>query len=491
MTSGVQRLSARVCFGLVTLVPISILLGLLVFAPPDGNERSQWLQFLGHFHPIAVHLPIAILILVPLIELAGRSRYFPHLLPSVDFLLGVATCGAIAAVGLGWCLARSGSYSGRLVEQHMWGGISVAGAAWLCWLLHAKSRESRLNPAYAIALIATVGLVTFTGYRGGQLSQGENHLTEHMPERLRTLLGLPVFASMSSDSSIGGPTTFYGARVQPIFSQHCISCHGQAKHRANLRLDSYKAVMRGSKHGWVIQAGKPQTSKLFHRITLPPTDDDFMPAEHKPPLSKSEVERIELWISSGASGTQLAASMKDLPDDSQGSTAVAEVAFAEVDSVAVAKQRSGLAPVVAQFQRRFPSALEYESRGSADLVIDASLLGSSFGDDELAALAPLREHIVAADFSGTTITDRSCSEIAAMKSLRSLKLMHTKITDATVKAFAPLSRLESLNLFDTAVTADALPALSSLPKLRHLYLEGTKISPDASIPEQLKAKIVF
>jgi uncharacterized membrane protein len=491
MTFEAQRLSSRVYFGLFTLVPISILLILVMFAPPDGNERSQWLQFLGHFHPIAVHLPIAILILVPLFELAGRSRSFPHLLPSVDFLLGVATWGAIAAVGLGWCLARSGSYSGRLVTQHMWGGVSVAVAAWVCWLLRERSKETRLNPVYAIALSATVGLVLFTGYRGGQLSQGENHLTEHMPQQLRSLLGIHAFASISSNSANGGPATYYGARIQPIFSQHCIGCHGQSKHKAKLRLDSYDAVMRGGKDGPVIKLGNPQGSELFHRVNLPPTDDDFMPAEHKPPLSANETKRIERWISSGASGTQLAESIKDSPDDLTATIPVAEVTFAEIDPAAVAKQRAALAPVVAQLQQRFPSTLAYETRGSANLVVNASLLGSRFGDGDLAALAPISSQIVVADFSNTAITDRSSGIIAAMNRLRSLRLMNTKITDASVKAFTPLSQLESLNLFDTAVTADALIAIGQLPKLNHLYVHGTRITPDAPMPEQLKNKITF
>jgi uncharacterized membrane protein len=491
MTFAAQHPSARICFGLLTLLPISLLLILVVFAPPDGNERSQWLQFLGHFHPIAVHLPIAILILVPLLELAGRSRYFPQLLPAVDFLLGVATCGAIAAVGLGWCLARSGSYSGRLVSQHMWGGVSVAAAAWVCWLLHARTNAARLNTRYGIALIVTVGLVMFTGYRGGQLSRGENHLTEHMPPQLRTLLGLQAFANISQTSSNGGPATFYGAHIQPILSQHCIGCHGQSKHKARLRLDSYDAVMRGSKDGPVIKAGNPQGSELLTRVTLPPTDDDFMPAEHKPPLSPNEIKRIRHWISSGASGTQLAESAKDSLDDSAAATAVTEVSFTELDPAAIAKQRGSLAPIVAQLQQRFPSALEYESRGSADLVINASLLGANFGDDELAALAPISGQIVVADFSATAITDRSSGNIATMKRLRSLRLMHTRITDATVQALSPLSQLESLDLFDTAVTVDALPAIGRLPKLRRLYLQGTKISPAAPMPEVLKSKIVF
>jgi Leucine-rich repeat (LRR) protein len=187
----------------------------------------------------------------------------------------------------------------------------------------------------------------------------------------------------------------------------------------------------------------------------------------------------------------LAESVRDLPDDSGTSIVVAEVSIEAFDPTEVAKRRTTLAPAVAQLQQRFPSILDYESRGSANLVINASLLGSKFGDDELASLAPISGQIVAADFSRTSITDRSSSTIASMKNLRSLRLTDTKITDATVKALAPLSKLESLNLFGTAVTADALTTLSHLPKLRHLYAQGTKISPDTPMPEELKDKIIF
>ena len=80
--------------------------------------------------------------------------------------------------------------------------------------------------------------------------------------------------------------------------------------------------------------------------------------------------------------------------------------------------------------------MDYESRESANLVIDVSALGAKFGDDDLAAIKPLTEQIVIADFSGTAITDRSAASIAAMKRLRVLRLMHTGITDVTVRASA-------------------------------------------------------
>ncbi len=480
--------SARGLFGLVALAPILLLAVLLLLAPPDGGERTQFLQFVGRFHPISVHLPIALLMLIPLLELAGRTRYFAYLLASIDFLLGTATLGAIGAAMLGWSLGRNGGYSGPLVTQHMWGGVAVAAAAWLCWFLRAQAVAGGRQRLYVLTLLTTVGIVSFTGYRGGQLSQGENHLTEFMPEPLQSVLGVSASEPVVH-SGAGGPETFFGARIQPLFANHCTSCHGRNKHKGKLRLDSFDALMRGGKHGAVVKANETKASELFRRITLPPTDDEFMPTDGKRPLSASDVKLIELWITSGASGTQAVDAIKDLPASS--TSQVAEVTFDEVDLEAVAKQRESLAAVVTQLQQRFPRLLDYQSRSSADLVINASLLGLKFGDNELAALAPLSERIVGADLSNTAITDRSAGALSTMKHLRELRLMHTKISDATVQALGGLDQLESLSLFDTPVTSANLPVVARLPKLRHVYVAGTRISPDATLPPEIKSKIVF
>ena len=147
--------------------------------------------------------------------------------------------------------------------------------------------------------------------------------------------------------------------------------------------------------------------------------------------------------------------------------------------------------VVAQLKKRFPDVLEYESRSSANLVIDASLMGAKFGDDDVAALKPVAEQIVVADFSGTAVTDRSAAFFAAMKHLRVLRLMRTKITDTTVLALGGLDHLESLDLFGTAVTPACLKVVEQLPKLHSLYVGETKIPAEVPVPESLKGKLLF
>jgi uncharacterized membrane protein/mono/diheme cytochrome c family protein len=468
--------------GLVMLAPILAVAALAAFFPPDGKERAEWAQFLGRFHPSLVHFPIALFLLVPILEIVGRSARLAYLRLSVNFVLALATVGASSAAMLGWCMGRSGGYSGRLITQHMWGGVVLSILCWVCWLLRTRLREPSVT--YVIALALGVGVVAWTGYRGGQLSLGPNHLTEYMPNGMRNLLG--VKDDLETSGSSIDPNTFYGARIQSIFTARCVNCHGAEKHKGNLRLDGYRALMRGGKNGPVIQAGNTQGSDLLRRITLPASHDDFMP-RGKPPLAADQVKAIELWIAAGASDVLAVDAIKNAPS----STAPSEVKFEEIDPVAVAKLRSAIGPTVTQLQKKFPNVLDYDSRGSADLRLNASVLGSKFGDRELEAFAPVDEHIIVADFSRTSVTDQSGPAIAAMKRLQVLRLMDTRLTDATLLRLGTLNQLESLNVYDTPVTEAVLPTIAKLPKLSHFYAGRTGILPNRSVPESLIGKIVF
>ena len=478
-----NRLSASTGVGLLA-APILVLLALLVFLPPDGTERAAWAQFIGRFHPLVVHLPIALILLVPVMELVGRDQRFPYLRASAPFVLVLALIGGIFASLLGWCLGRSGGFSGPLVTQHMWGGASLITLCWLCWVLHG--RGGRFEVIYWIALWAAVGAAAWTGYRGGQISLGEDLLTQHMPGAFRKLLGVP--AGTATDPTIGGGTTFYGARIQPIFTRNCVTCHSREKRKAGLRLDTYAGIMRGGKRGAIVKAGDLRGSDLFRRITLPSTDDNFMPKGGKPPLSPDQVKLIELWIADGASGVASLESIKGAPADVESSVR-AEVTFGVIDFAEVAKRRAEIASTLATLQQRFPNVLEFESRGSADLMVNALVMGDKFKDDDLAALTPLSKNIVMADFSRTDITDRSAPVLARMKRLRTLRLMHTRIGDLTVRSLTNLDQLESLSVFDTAVTPAALPAWARLPKLQRLYVGQTAITATGS--HALKEKLLF
>src|SRR6476660_6917188 len=97
MTNFMSHLSSRTRVGLLALVSVLGLFALLGFVPPDGLEHYKVAQFLGRFHLLLIHFPIALILLVPVLELAGRTSYFPEASSSVDFVLALATASAIVA----------------------------------------------------------------------------------------------------------------------------------------------------------------------------------------------------------------------------------------------------------------------------------------------------------------------------------------------------------------------------------------------------------
>lgn len=249
------------------------------------------------------------------------------------------------------------------------------------------------------------------------------------------------------------PDSFYAVRVAPLFEAHCVGCHGERRQKAELRLDSFAATLRGGKRGPVIEAGNVKDSELVARITLPRSDEKAMPPDGKPPLRIEDVTVIKLWVAAGASGTQPVSEIKGAPEP------LTEVKFPEIDAAAVARGREQLAAAVNRLQARFPGVLAYESRGSADLEVNASLLGDAFDDAALAALAPLRDRIVRADLSSTSISDASAQALAGWKRLRALRLANTSVTDATVSALTALDSLRALTVIGTVVTEQSLTPL--------------------------------
>src|SRR5262245_31289010 len=111
-------------------------------APPDGIERAELAQFVGRFHPLAVHLPIALLLLAAGLECAAFAEKTRHLRAAAGWVLALAAGSAVLAVFLGWLLARSGGYEGRLVTRHMWGGVSLGAALVACCGLRGLNRAA-------------------------------------------------------------------------------------------------------------------------------------------------------------------------------------------------------------------------------------------------------------------------------------------------------------------------------------------------------------
>lgn len=256
-----------------------------------------------------------------------------------------------------------------------------------------------------------------------------------------------------ADMPQAAPASFYTVRVAPLFEARCNGCHGEKIDRGQLRLDSFALLMRGGKHGAVIAPGRVGDSELFRRITLPESDEQAMPPVGKAPLTQDDITVIRLWIAAGASGALPAHSIKNAPKP------VVEIEIPQSDPLQVDRQRAPLADTVRQLQARFPGTLEYVSRDSADLEINASLTGSTFGNAQLREFLPLKDRILRADLSGTAITDDAAPVLAAMSLLEVLRLANTKVTAVTMPGLTPLKSLRSVTVTGSTVPPAAVAPL--------------------------------
>ena len=125
---------------------------LLVVLPPDGIERTEWMQFIGRFHPLAVHFPIALILLVPVLELAGLTYRF------TIFTCQPASCSALRHLLQRWRRFWDGFSRAAAVipgpcdPAHVGWGVP-GGSLLVCWILRASVTATRgTGFLYAVCL---------------------------------------------------------------------------------------------------------------------------------------------------------------------------------------------------------------------------------------------------------------------------------------------------------------------------------------------------
>lgn len=419
----------------------------------DGRTHADWLQFLGRFHPALLHLPIGLIVLVPVLEIAGTRR--PALREAADFVLRAALSLALPTFALGYMLAYGSGDTGTVVSRHMWGAVALCIGLMLCVLVRPGWATHEQAFVYPVLLTATLLALVWTGHEGGSITHGNDYLTHYMPGRLGAWF-------RPASASGAGANSFYSQHIHPVFEANCVTCHGSGTQKAGLRLDSYSNLMRGGKDGAVVVPGKPEASMLLARVTLTPGDPHFMPAEGRTPLTPDEVSSIRVWIQSGATataasiqGVKLAGVIPEIPPQPVG-------------------DYSQLMPEILSTEESLGAKLVPVSANPSDgLVLRTIDVAPSFGDTQLAEFRKFAPYIVEAELARTAITDASLDTLKTFTNLRALHLESTSITGADLAKLSSLTQLTYLNLSGTKVNAQSVAPLRNMLRLRHLYLFNT------------------
>ena len=88
---------------------------------------------------------------------------------------------------------------------------------------------------------------------------------------------------------------FFESKVRPLLVEHCFECHGDAKQKGQLRLDSREAALVGGESGTAIVPEKPEESLLLQSVKYEAFE---MPPSGK--LPETAIAVFEEWIQRGA-----------------------------------------------------------------------------------------------------------------------------------------------------------------------------------------------
>ncbi len=122
----------------------------------------------------------------------------------------------------------------------------------------------------------------------------------------RTLISVTVLSCVGlvdcwgEEPVVAEPVSF-NAQIRPIFTKHCVACHGGVKQASGLSfIYRDKALGNGDSGAPAIVPGKPEQSYLIERVSSTDESDRMPPAEHGPALSAREIGLLRKWIEQGA-----------------------------------------------------------------------------------------------------------------------------------------------------------------------------------------------
>jgi uncharacterized membrane protein len=142
---------------------------------------KRTLRWLGHFHPLSTHFPVALMFVAVFAEgLAWWTRR-ESMFETVRFLVILAALGALVAAALGWLNAWFASYAGdsaTLLEWHRWLGTAASVWAAVCGALVVLSKCEEGSPERQRlrgALLLGALLIGVSGFLGSALIYGLDH----------------------------------------------------------------------------------------------------------------------------------------------------------------------------------------------------------------------------------------------------------------------------------------------------------------------------
>ena len=140
---------------------------------------QHFLDWLGRFHVVVVHFPIALLVAAAVGELWSLWCGVRRPADSVRFCILLAAVGAVAAAILGWLHAAFSGFaasSSQALVFHRWTGTAAGVVAVVAAALSERdARRGVRSPLFRVLLFVGALLVGVAAHLGGTLVYGANY----------------------------------------------------------------------------------------------------------------------------------------------------------------------------------------------------------------------------------------------------------------------------------------------------------------------------
>jgi hypothetical protein len=414
--------------------------GFLLFLLLFQSSFTLPFKGIGHVHPLILHLPIGIGVL--LLLLFGVKKYLQSFEILTTFLCLVTAIFSSMTAIFGLFLAKEGGYEAEGLSYHQWSGVVVS-FVYFAWVFLQKYQLF----GAALGVLALI----VAGHTGASITHGQDYLQ---------------FGEKSNE--ITSESVVFTDIVQPILKAKCESCHNDQKTKGALKMNSVAGLLKGGKHGAIWKAGDALNSHLIQRIKLPLNAKEHMPPLGKSQLSDNEITILSLWVKEGASLEQKLAKYSS---EFQGLVKPAGLTTSTKDYPFSAASASTIESVNTPYCTVYPIANESPAL-HADFYVAAK-----FEKQTLENLSKVSEQLVGLQLSKMPISDKELETIAKFKNLEKLALNFTSITNAGLAKLNGLSKLEKLAISGTKVSAGAITnLLKSIPSLREIHVWNTSLS---------------
>ncbi|GAA0879048.1 ribonuclease inhibitor [Algoriphagus jejuensis] len=430
------------------------------------------LPLFGRFHPLLVHLPIGILvfgIILVFLSKAGQNTHFASI--RLAFLLG-GIAAAVSSVS-GFLQYQYEGFEWESIQFHLI--LALLTTAVSFWLWYQLNRGETLPPFFKIKSAVLVLLLTMTGHLGGNISRGENYLTEILPLDLQSFLGIEIEPEKGPQllEENWENAALYSEVIQPILNQNCKSCHNPRNLKGELDLTTMNGLLAGGEDGLVLTAGDATHSELYTRMILEKDHDDHMPPAEKRQPSKEEIALIEAWIQGGGKEKGTLAEAAIPRKLIEPFIARNEVPFYPVTTIPEMAADSLAALKLSGF---FAEGVE---SGSGLLKVSC-INFPGFQDSDWTMLAGAKNRLAYLDLSGTKVSDSILDSLGGMPNLTVLKLNNTAITGKSLEKLALLPHLKLLYLNNTGVNLSQIQDLTSSKSFEKVFVYETPAAGEIS-----------